>query len=141
MIIQGEDGITHINIYSKGKTEIGRWLSNFAESPITLKDDGEFASIEGYWYWLSSKDERLRKLSGFPAKQLGKELDNQKEIDSDFNNKIKNAIDVKMKTYLNMSKILCSSELPICHYYDYYGKKVDAGFEWIVRSEEHTSEL
>jgi len=29
-MIEGIDGETHINIYSKGKTEIGRWLSNFS---------------------------------------------------------------------------------------------------------------
>jgi hypothetical protein len=25
-----QDGTTHINIYSKGKTELGRFLTNFA---------------------------------------------------------------------------------------------------------------
>ena len=58
------DGIDHINIYSKGKTSLGRWLSNFAKSPIET-EDGHFDSIEGYWYWywLSSKDDTLRALS------------------------------------------------------------------------------
>lgn len=28
------DGIHHINIYSKGKTEVGKWLSNFSYSLI-----------------------------------------------------------------------------------------------------------
>ena len=50
MIIEGIDGMTHINVYSKGKTEIGRWLSNFAYSPIDLGNEGYFSSIEGYWY-------------------------------------------------------------------------------------------
>ena len=45
------DGITHINVYSKGKTTLGRWLTNFAHTPIDTID-GHFESIEGYWYWL-----------------------------------------------------------------------------------------
>ena len=40
------DGVHHINVYSKSKTEIGRWLSNFSYSPIQTKD-GDFESIEG----------------------------------------------------------------------------------------------
>jgi hypothetical protein len=43
-----DDGITHINIYSKGKTELGRWLSNFTYHPIET-EDGKFDSVEGYW--------------------------------------------------------------------------------------------
>ena len=31
------DGVHHINIYSKGKTEIGRWLSNLAILLYKLK--------------------------------------------------------------------------------------------------------
>jgi len=52
MIIEGVDGVTHVNIYSKAKTELGRWLSNFAYAPIRITGHGRFASIEAYWYWL-----------------------------------------------------------------------------------------
>ena len=31
-----KDGIDHINIYSKGKTELGKYLSNFTYAPIKL---------------------------------------------------------------------------------------------------------
>ena len=51
-IIPTEDGITHINIYSKGQTELGKMLSNFAKFPIQTVD-GNFMSVEGYWYFLS----------------------------------------------------------------------------------------
>lgn len=51
MIDHNKDGIDHINIYSKGRTALGRFLSNFAQAEIET-EDGEFASIEGYWYWL-----------------------------------------------------------------------------------------
>ena len=47
--LPAEDGITHVNVYSRGLTTLGRWLSNFAHCPIET-EDGPFASIEGYWY-------------------------------------------------------------------------------------------
>lgn len=129
MIIQGEDGITHINIYSKGKTELGRWLSNFTYCPMET-ENGAFNSIEGYWYWLNTLHDPLRSLHGFKAKKIGKEQEKLRELPEElFREKIKNALDVKLR--LNY-KWLGNSELPFCHYYDYKGNKVDAGYEWIV---------
>lgn len=46
-----EDGIDHINIYSRGKTELGRVLSAFSECDIS-KSYGEFKSIEGLYHYL-----------------------------------------------------------------------------------------
>jgi hypothetical protein len=58
MWIPEEDGVTHINIYSKGKTELGRWLTNFSYSPFNHPEYGKFLSMEGFWYW----DSRPRNL-------------------------------------------------------------------------------
>jgi hypothetical protein len=41
-----EDGVTHINVYSRGNTELGRLLSNFAHTPFSHPEFGEFASVE-----------------------------------------------------------------------------------------------
>ena len=129
MIIEGEDGVTHINIYSKAKTELGRWLSNFTKVRLEL-EEGTFQSIEGYWYYLTTKDERFKNLYGWEAKKLGKEsVDTMNISDYDFREKIKKALDVKLRLRY---KLLGNSELPFCHYYDYKGNKVDAGYEWIV---------
>lgn len=130
MIIEGEDGVTHINIYSKAKTEFGRWLSNFTQVELVL-DEGTFQSIEGYWYYLSTKDERFKTLYGWTAKKLGKEITSEKinVPEQVFREKIKKALDIKIKTE---SKWITNSELPFCHYYEYAGKKIDAGYEWIV---------
>jgi len=49
------DGIDHINVYSKAKTDLGKFLSNFTYAKIKTQD-GIFSSIEGYWYWLLSSD-------------------------------------------------------------------------------------
>ena len=68
-----EDGITHVNIYSQGKTKLGKWLSNFSHTPIDT-EDGHFESIEGYWYWLVTDNinkDILRGLYGYEAKKPG----------------------------------------------------------------------
>lgn len=45
-----EDGITHINIYSKGSTELGRLLSNFAHRKAVLSEAekwiGKYLTVE-----------------------------------------------------------------------------------------------
>lgn len=45
------DGVNHINVYSRGVTEIGRVLSNFEPCEIET-NHGTFASLEGYYHWL-----------------------------------------------------------------------------------------
>ncbi len=129
------DGIDHINIYSKGKTELGRLMSNFAFTPFELPLEGRFASVEAYWYWLQTKDDRLRGLSGFLAKSAGKKLltlvDDETFIEG-FNKKIKNAICAKINYNPEIGKMLVKSELPFTHYYVFGNKKKEAGFKWLV---------
>jgi RNA polymerase subunit RPABC4/transcription elongation factor Spt4 len=129
-----EDGITHINIYSKGKTELGRWLSNFAYAPINIGKDGCFNSIEGYWYWLSCKDHRLRLLSGFQAKNFGRKCGGKDRIfDNSFREKIKKAITIKLETYPKKYQELKQSTLPLVHYYNFNGKiVVPNDCDWII---------
>lgn len=64
------DGVNHTNIYSRGRTELGRWLSHFQHHPMET-EDGLFDSMEGYWYWLDSYHDDLRTVSGYQAKELG----------------------------------------------------------------------
>lgn len=125
MINPNEDGITHINIYSKGKTEIGQWLSNFSLSPFIHPEDGSFKSIEGYWYWLSSKDNWLRALYGFKAKEYGRKIGAKDWLeDEEFKRKIKLAIITKLETYKKSEEVIYSS-LSFTHYYDYDGRIVE----------------
>ncbi len=131
MIIEGEGGVTHINIYSKSKCELGRYLSNFAYSPIII-DGRKCASIEGYWYYLLTGNEQLLNLYGFNAKHEGKKYKKICECDAFFMDKIKLAIDIKIKSNRYYLNLFYKSELPFTHYYDYNGKRVDAGYEWIV---------
>ena len=68
------DGIDHINIYSKGKTELGRLLTNFAHTPFTFPLHGAFSSVEAFWYYAKTGflHPQLKPLYGFRAKEEGK---------------------------------------------------------------------
>lgn len=128
-----DDGVTHINVYSKGKTELGRFLSNFAYSPFEHPTFGRFTSVEGFWYWLKTgqKHDMLRDMFGTEAKTEGKKL--QEVYVENFDQKIETAIRAKLIAHPLMLRNLISSELPLMHYYVYYGNPVDAGYEWITR--------
>lgn len=142
------DGIDHINIYSKGKTELGRWLTNFARTPFDLGgDEGKFESIEGYWYWIQMTEagvpdaDRLRHLYGFKAKQVGRELlrtlvtwEELPLVDShEFIFKIQTAMLVKLTSNMPMLHMLQESSLPFDHYYVFDGRRVSADrYRWQV---------
>lgn len=128
------DGIDHINVYSKGKTELGRFLSNFQHWWIDT-EDGAFASIEGYWYWLSTKDERLRDLAGYEAKKLGRELRGKDWVeDPEFKRKILAAIDEKLSVMpTSVWAAIKDNNLPLAHYYNYKGKVVEPKEgQWVI---------
>lgn len=127
------DGIDHVNIYSKGKTELGRFLSNFAHSPINT-EDGSFNSIEGYWYWLSSRDDKLRQLSGWQAKSYGRSISAKDWFDDEiFKEKIRKAIFIKINNNPTMLKQLQELELPLQHYYVYGDKIINVpDNNWVI---------
>lgn len=132
-----EDGVTHINIYSAGRTKLGQFLSNFAHTPVIL-DEGTFESIEGYWYWLSCHNDQLKKLYGFKAKQFGKQCNrNIKLNEEEFKKKIRIAINKKLNSYPEYKQMLKDSILPFKHYYVFNGITKDAGYEWIVKHIEN----
>lgn len=132
MIDPTKDGVDHINIYSKSKTKLGRFLSNFAHTPINVEKYGSFESIEGLWYWLGTRNNELRRLYGFWAKKVGRESPNKITLPkSEFQSIIKSAIKQKINSYPKMKQELIYSTLPFKHYYVYGGKVVDAGFKWI----------
>ncbi len=137
MINSKKDGIDNINIYSKGLTELGRFLSNFSYSPITTVD-GSFNAIEGYWYWLSNRQEEMRRLYGFYAKQVGKSFPRTHTLDEDvFKSKIQQACWIKIHSNQTMFNHFKNSSLPFTHYYSYGNKVVDAGFKWLVEMWEY----
>jgi hypothetical protein len=132
MFDPNNNGVDHINVYSQGNTGLGVFLSNWTRYPTILDDLGRFESIEGLWYWLSTKDDRLKSMSGFAAKKLGRSLPKLVTLpDDEFKCIIKQAIKIKVvggPQYFNF----VDSTLPFSHYYVFSGKQVDAGHKWIV---------
>lgn len=154
-----EDGITHINVYSKGKTKLGQLLSNFAHTPFEHPEYGHFSSVEAFWYWymfyLTTGEhyEKLRGLYGYASKKAGLEIraslknmknpvtegslvmneDQQKR----FRIEIKKALLLKIEQNEEVRTFLRDSTLPLIHYYAYgneNGYKITYPFEfkWIT---------
>lgn len=135
------DGIDHINIYSKGKTSIGRAMTNMSAIPVTIPGEGTFQSVEAYWYWLSTgmKDDRFFTVDHFEAKNIGKSMP-RVPIDN-FEEKIKRAIKLKLDQFdPRMKRALKNSTLPLTHYYHYGDDKSVAytRYDWII---DYISEL
>jgi len=127
------DGLKHINVYSKGKTKLGRLLSNFAETPFVC-EDGDFWSVEGYWYWLSTLDDNLRKMSGFQAKDYGKSIPGRQWLDPiEFERRIIAALVAKIYQHEDIKQMLGESTLPLKHYYVYNGKTTEPkDNKWVI---------
>ena len=132
------DGITHVNIYSQGKTELGRMLSNFYHFKFNTTE-GTFNSVEGYWHWLGIQDceekEILKTLHGYKAKEIGTKLKKRlkSKFDNNFERKILLAIFGKSKYYKNLF-LSDIGKLPFEHYYNFGGKIVDAKekYKWMI---------
>lgn len=120
MYLLENDGIDHLNIYSRGKTELGRFLSNFYLSPFTHPKFGSFNTIEGFWQYVKTgkKHECFRTLSGMDCKKISKQYEKQ-DCDN-FKRYIKEAILLKIVYNEKFKLLLKESTLPLTHYY-YYG--------------------
>lgn len=116
------DGVTHINVYSKGITELGRMLSNFYNSPFVMEEYGLFESVEGFWYWwFKGRDESLRSMSGLVAKKYGQSIKKNYVVKEPDKQVIREAIFCKILQNKEITKMLCESSLPLEHYYWYTG--------------------
>lgn len=143
MINFKQDGITHINIYSKGKTELGQTLSNFSYFPFDC-EDGHFKSIEAYWHWLGVPDncpqkEDLKEIHGYEAKKMGEQLKKkygQKHIEN-FEERILAAIRIKMNAFKNSFKSP-TGQLPFEHYYVFNNKvfNMKNKYLWLINGME-----
>lgn len=139
MLGKGFDGRDHVNIYSKGATLLGRWMSNFTRLPVVI-DGKHFESLEGYWYWLGihpdcPRRSELQCLAGFNAKTLGRQLKKDWQLRGDeqaFRRKIRHAVWQKCEQHPYLRDRLAESTLPFAHYYVVVGTPKDAGYDWLV---------
>lgn len=122
------DGIDHINVYSKGKTFLGRALSNFFDSPFEHPEHGSFRNVEGFWYWLMTGREELRTLPGWKCKEFGKQFKNYRTHPTEAELEV--AYRAKLSTRSDLLQTLKENTLPLAHYYVYNGRVVEAT-EWL----------
>jgi len=137
VLLPEEDGKSHINVYSQGKTKLGQFLTNFALAPFSLPDHGKFNSVEALWYWLGCRHpdrDSLKPLHGFAAKKRGRELGAPDWVEDDlFKRTIKRAIYNKVFSNIGMAIELKNSSLPLVHYYNYKGKVVEPeDGRWVI---------
>ncbi|ANJ64965.1 hypothetical protein REBECCA_154 [Erwinia phage Rebecca] len=120
-----EDGKTHINVYSRGASWLGQQLSNMSYYDFAHPRYGVFASLEGFWYWLSTgkQHEELRKLAGVKAKMTGREFETIPN--ENFEEEFKEAMRLRLEQHPIIANALAESLLPLKHYYCYGGKVVD----------------
>ena len=117
-----DEGIDHINIYSRSDTPLGRALSNFFRWNFFHPEYGEFQSIEGFYYWLLTGQScpELRVLYGFKAKKRGMELEKNRRVDDKFKEELQYAIYLKVVQCTYLQELLLESvedDLPFTHYY------------------------
>lgn len=134
------DGINHINVYSKGKTRLGRLLTNLSDLPVYNPTYGRFRCGEGFWYYLSTgcQYEDLRSLNGFEAKRYGRTL--PKVWMSNFQEEFKLSLKWKIENHAELRDLFYQSTLPFTHYYFYTSKKPDVvpkvivpkGCDWMM---------
>ena len=129
------DGCTHINVYSKGVTELGRLLAHYTFSPFVHPYFGPFNSMEGYWYYIKAlkPDDALRTLHGWEAKDYGKKLDHIRR--PNFKELVVDANYHKVMQNPRLRDLMRASVLPFDHYYLYGPGSIlirPKGFEWLV---------
>ena len=117
-----DDGVTHINIHSRAKTELGKLLSHFAHTPFTHPYIGPFYSMEGFWYFArcgfnEKIGNKLHYLSGFRAKQTGRDLPPIRY--EHFKEDILAANYQKIIQHEHIREMMIKSELPFDHYYTF----------------------
>ncbi len=125
LICPEDDGVSHINIYSNGRTALGRWMSNFAFSHFNHPLYGPFAGMESYWYWAATgrTHDELRRLYGISAKTVGAKLPRVNIDDLEFKQIILEGFLCKMLVTPEAMREMAATYLPFTHYYAFASKR------------------
>jgi predicted NAD-dependent protein-ADP-ribosyltransferase YbiA (DUF1768 family) len=135
------DGVDHVNVYSRARTEAGRLLSNFARTPFVLHEV-RFESVEGFYHTMLVEDDALRleiaALWGREAKAWGKKSgkrpgDLVRTWDGrmvpfegeEFMLEFERSLRAKCEQNVDVRRALLSTGmLPLTHYYVMFGRPV-----------------
>lgn len=114
-----KDGVDHINIHANAKTELGRRLDNLSHEPFVHPEYGEFASVEGfYWYLVDgAKDDGFRTLHGHDARKIGMlHKNSERHLNGRLTEKAAEASMYKVTQNPDLAELLKRSELPLTCY-------------------------
>lgn len=134
------DGTDHINVYSKGKSKLGRMLSNFAHTPFTF-GQVEYASVEAWWYYSNLKAmgipesglAALAKMHGYEAKKNGQMMIERLGVKPPPHkpDELLEIYRTKLDAHPQLRQMLLANTLPFDHYYvDAAGKRKDTFYAW-----------
>jgi hypothetical protein len=139
MFNPNEDGVTHINVYSKGRTELGRSLTNLAPTPFRHPHLGEFKCVEGFWYMFVTCQAQFQRMDGWTAKREGDKAHRVREMDKAT---LKEVYLLKLQYNPRIKDMLLANTLPLEHYYVYGDKVVSNRYTWTAKLwEEIATEL
>ncbi|MCK9155076.1 MAG: hypothetical protein M0P12_03070 [Paludibacteraceae bacterium] len=146
------DGKTHINIYTKGKTKLGRNLTNLSRHGFEMNEYGRFECVEGFWYYYLTgcQHEDFHGYDGFTAKKEGQKYRDDRidkeGLTEDNKEVIREVIRCKLRQNRDVLEELISSELPLAHYY-YYGDESNCKivrlhqYDWMIEEIERIREV
>lgn len=112
-----DDGVTHINMYTGARTQLGRMMTNLADIPIDHPEYGRFACLEGFYHWLATgmQYNGYRFLNGFAAKRFANQ--HVKVNVHNFQSEIAYAFKLKVDQTPELKQAIVDSNLPFMHYY------------------------
>lgn len=119
-----EDGISHLNVYSKGKTQLGRWLTNPSPLGFDHPNFGHFDTAEGLHFFLKTGmlDYEYARLSGFEARKKGKADHKRYQQNPQFDQLMRIGWLCKITQNPELYYLVMDNKLPLVHYY-YYGRE------------------
>ena len=135
----GEDGVTHINIWDHGKTEIGKLLSHSSE--LSFKHDVffNFRTMDCFWHYIRSqeRDDHIRDMSPRALKEFSKKLTPVRVVN--FRAIIMDANYQKVMQYPVLVSAMMESTVPFECYYTHLNSDVRIRppfASWIMRGFE-----
>lgn len=120
-----DDGVHNINVWTNGKTRLGRLLTHLSDLSVDDPRYGRFSCGEGLYYYIKTGcvHEELRTMSGYEAKRYGQTLPRGRWV-TDFWGEIKIANRARIDQHPELRDLVEESTLPFEHYYVYQNKVV-----------------
>lgn len=136
-ITPANDGVDHVNVYSKGQTELGRLLSHYSAVGFEL-DGRRYASVESFWMvtrmtsanqaaeiYSAIEISTAASLPGYKAKEFLRGL-GRDSGQPPSESQLRRAYEARFAAMPRLKELLIQCDLPLAHYYVYGTKAVDA---------------